>query len=58
MTTFCYQCIKFEATLRCLFGEALIKLFYQLQNRRQQRRRKTLELNHYANPGNGRRYQQ
>ena len=30
-----------------LFSEALIKLFYQLQNRSQQRRQKSLELNHY-----------
>ena len=35
-----------------------MKLFYQLQNRRQQRRLKGLELNHYQNRGNDRRFQQ
>ena len=47
-----------KESLCCLFREALIKLFYQLQNRRQQWRRKSLELNHYTNRDNDRRYQQ
>ena len=34
--------------------DALIKLFYQLQNRCQQRRQKRLELNHYPNRSNDR----
>ena len=38
-----------------LFGETLIKLFYQLQKRHQQRRQKSLELNHYPNRGIDRR---
>ena len=32
----------------------LIKLFYQLQDCRQQQRQKNLNLNHYPNQGNGR----
>ena len=42
----------------CSFREALVKLFYQLQNRCQQRRQKSLELSYYPNRGNGRRFQQ
>ena len=46
MITFCYQGIKFD-WVTMLFRESLTKLLYQLQNRRQQLRRKNLELNHY-----------
>ena len=38
-----------EESLRCLFRHALIKLFYKLQNRRQQRRQKSRQLIHFPN---------
>ena len=34
---------------RYLFRKTLVKLFFQLQNCRQQRRQKSLDLNHYPN---------
>ena len=38
--------------------DALIKLFYQLQNRRQQRRQQSLDLNHCPNRVNDHQLQQ
>ena len=41
-----------QESLCCLFRDAMVKFFYQLQNRRQKRRQKSLELNHYPNRDN------
>ena len=43
---------------RYLFRKTLVKLFFQLQNCRQQRRQKSLELNHYPNYCNDHRFLQ
>ena len=55
----CYQGLNLiYDSLCCLFKGRVTKFLYQLQNRRQQLRRKNLELNHYPDRGNDRRYQQ